>query len=120
LACEAGRLVVRIGGTSTATCPAVPIDIQVLFFQSELLTQLLDLFGLLHQGQTQSLDLIVGEGSGIHAPDGLTLQELMQQAYQHQYQLTDPVLDVFTGYIDARGCIPSTGRGSSIQQSRTA
>src|ERR1039457_1743967 len=44
------------------------------FFQAELLPEPFDFLGLLHEGESQSFGLLIGQRAGVHAADGLAFQ----------------------------------------------
>src|SRR3989339_227762 len=79
------------------------VEIQVVFFQAELLPEPVYLLSLLHQGQPQPLDLVVREGPGLNAPDSLALQQFVEQFHQGQDQLSQAVLDIVLIQIDPGG-----------------
>src|SRR3989339_270842 len=79
------------------------VEIQVVFFQAELLPEPVDFLSLFHQGQSQPLNLLVREGPGLDAPDALAFQQFVEQFYQGQDQLSQAVLEVVLVQVDPGG-----------------
>src|SRR5687768_17254947 len=67
--------------------------VQLLVAEAERRLQLGHLFLELHEGVAETLDLFVREISGVHAPQGLLLEETPDELDDRQHELGQAVLD---------------------------
>lgn len=64
-----------------------------------MLRQLMDLFFKLHQRESNSLNLLIGETAAVHTAYCLSFENLPQELDQRQHQLREPLLDTFRVHV---------------------
>ena len=77
------------------------IEVKVVLFEAEFLSQAIDLFGLAHQSEAQLLDLLRCKRAGVDAPERLALQQFVQELDDSEDELTEPVLQTVRIQIQA-------------------
>src|SRR4051812_46329622 len=90
-----------IRGTSEEVAERSEIEVEVAVLEPELGLQLLHPLRELHEGLAEPLDLVVRQGSVLHAAERLPLHQLAQELDEREHELGQAALDPLRIGVDS-------------------